>query len=146
VHVHHATLFVGDVERSLCFYRDGLGMTVLMDRESESDWPALFGVESTRLRAVFLGDPDRPQLVQLELLMFAKPVASSPQRRRRRRQQSWWHTTSTSRPCCPGRRNTTAGDVPRITLPGGNAIVIVRDPDGIMLELIDVRRGAGAAS
>lgn len=38
------------------------------------------------------------------------------------------------------------GEVRRITLSQGNAIVTVCHPDGIMLELIDVGRPAGAAA
>lgn len=72
--LHHATLFVGDTDRSLRFYRDGPGMTFRLDREFENDSSASFGVESTRWRAVFLGDPVGPQLGQLELLTTAEPV------------------------------------------------------------------------
>ena len=49
--LHHAVLFVRDAERSVEFYRDGLGLTVLRDLESDNDWPALLGVESKHLRA-----------------------------------------------------------------------------------------------
>ena len=60
--IHHAVITVSDIEASLRFYRDGIGLAVLQDRDVEGDWPALFGAPSTRLRAVFLGNPDVPDL------------------------------------------------------------------------------------
>jgi catechol 2,3-dioxygenase-like lactoylglutathione lyase family enzyme len=56
--IHHTVLVVADVEASLKFYVDGIGLEVLRDGEVEGDWPALFGAESTRLRVIFLGKPD----------------------------------------------------------------------------------------
>ena len=74
--LHHVSLFVRDAERSTRFYRDGLGLQILIDREFDGDWPGLFGVRSRRLRAVILGDRDRPH--QVELVSFAEPVESGP--------------------------------------------------------------------
>jgi catechol 2,3-dioxygenase-like lactoylglutathione lyase family enzyme len=45
---------VGDLETSLRFYRDGLGLDLLLDRRVEGDWPDLFEAPSRRVRAVFL--------------------------------------------------------------------------------------------
>jgi catechol 2,3-dioxygenase-like lactoylglutathione lyase family enzyme len=55
--IHHSVVVVRDLERSMRFYRDGIGLDVLRDREVEGDWPALFDGPGRRLRAVFLGDP-----------------------------------------------------------------------------------------
>ena len=54
--IHHTVIACRNLEASLAFYRDGLGLEVLADREVEGDWPTLFGAPSRRLRAVFLGD------------------------------------------------------------------------------------------
>jgi glyoxylase I family protein len=56
----------------LRFYRDGIGLDVLLDREVEGDWPALFDGPSRRLRVVFLGDRDIPDVYAgvLELNAF----------------------------------------------------------------------------
>ena len=54
--IHHSVVVVRDLESALRFYRDGIGLDVLQDREVEGDWPALFDGPSRRLRAVFLGD------------------------------------------------------------------------------------------
>jgi glyoxylase I family protein len=58
--IHHSVVVVRDLEASLRFYRDGLGLAVLQDRQVEGDWSGLFGAPSRRLRAVFLGDPETP--------------------------------------------------------------------------------------
>jgi catechol 2,3-dioxygenase-like lactoylglutathione lyase family enzyme len=58
--IHHTVLIASDLEASLRFYRDGIGLDVLADRQVEGDWPALFDAPSRRLRAVFLGDGSVP--------------------------------------------------------------------------------------
>jgi glyoxylase I family protein len=56
----------------LRFYRDGVGLDLLMDREVEGDWPTLFEGPSRRLRVVFLGDRNVPDVSSgmLELNAF----------------------------------------------------------------------------
>jgi catechol 2,3-dioxygenase-like lactoylglutathione lyase family enzyme len=56
----------------LRFYRDGIGLDVLVEREVEGDWPALFDARSRRLRVVFLGDRQVPDITSgvLELNCF----------------------------------------------------------------------------
>lgn len=83
--IHHSVIVVGDLDASLRFYRDGLGLDVLVDREVEGDWPGLFGGTSRRLRAVFLGDATVPDVSAgvLELNAFVGgdvPTGDSPSR------------------------------------------------------------------
>jgi len=68
--LHHGAICVDDVEASLRFYRDGLGLAVLVDQVFEGDWPALFGAPSRSLRSVMLGDPARPDAGIVELVVF----------------------------------------------------------------------------
>jgi catechol 2,3-dioxygenase-like lactoylglutathione lyase family enzyme len=68
--VHHAAICTADVERSLRFWRDGLGFTELFDRTFRGDWPELFGAHSDRLRSIFLGDPQTPDTGLVELVVF----------------------------------------------------------------------------
>lgn len=60
VAIHHAVIIVNDLDISLRFYRDGIGLEVLQDRTVQGDWPALFNAPSRTLRAVFLGDAQVP--------------------------------------------------------------------------------------
>jgi len=47
--IHHSVVVVRDLESGLRFYRDGIGLDVLQDREVEGDWPALFDGPSQAL-------------------------------------------------------------------------------------------------
>jgi catechol 2,3-dioxygenase-like lactoylglutathione lyase family enzyme len=76
--VHHSAINARDVDASLRFYRDGLGLEVMMDTEFDGDWPTVFGASTTRLRSVFLGDPATPDAGIVELVHFAS-VGSAPQ-------------------------------------------------------------------
>jgi catechol 2,3-dioxygenase-like lactoylglutathione lyase family enzyme len=78
--IHHTVLVVRDLEASLRFYRDGLGLDVLQDRVVEGDWPGLFGAPSRSLRVVFLGDASAPDIFDgvLELNEFDAEVAAAP--------------------------------------------------------------------
>jgi catechol 2,3-dioxygenase-like lactoylglutathione lyase family enzyme len=68
--VHHAAICTADVERSMRFWRDGLGFTELFDHPFSGDWPELFGASSDRLRSIFLGDPQTPDTGLVELVVF----------------------------------------------------------------------------
>lgn len=70
--IHHSVVVVRDLDSSLRFYRDGIGLDVLLDRAVEADYPALFDGPSRRLRVVFLGDRGVPDVSAgvLELAAF----------------------------------------------------------------------------
>src|SRR5947209_18830194 len=55
--IHHAAICTADVDRSMKFWRDGLGFAELFDHTFSGDWPELFGAKTERLRSAFLGDP-----------------------------------------------------------------------------------------
>jgi glyoxylase I family protein len=81
--IHHTAIVTADVERSIRFWRDGLGFAELFDHTFTGDWPALFGATTDRLRSVFLGDPNAPDTGIVELVQFedtkpAAPPSSAP--------------------------------------------------------------------
>lgn len=142
--LHHVTLFVRDADRSIRFYRDGLGFTILIDREFDGDWPTLFGVESKRLRAVILGDPDRPH--QVELVTFAEPVPDGPPLGAPTTRTAILSFVVDLEAVLPALLEVGATDLRRTTLSNGNAAATVRDPDGIMVQLLDAGRRTGSRS
>src|SRR6202007_436196 len=78
VGVHHSAICTADVERSLRFWRDGLGFTELFDQTFTGDWPTLFRAKTDRLRSIFLGDPNTPDTGIVELVMFDGAQAAPP--------------------------------------------------------------------
>jgi catechol 2,3-dioxygenase-like lactoylglutathione lyase family enzyme len=80
VRVHHSAIHAHDIDASLRFYRDGLGLEVLMDHVFEGDWPTLFEAPSSRLRSVFLGDRGQRDSGVVELVTFegTSPPAPTP--------------------------------------------------------------------
>jgi glyoxylase I family protein len=138
MHLHHASLFVNDADRSLAFYRDGLGLAVLFDHEFDGPWPTLFGVRSERLRAVSLGDPSRPHLGQLELVMLADPLpagASPAPPIAGGLLLSFFVDLDVVLPALGAAGGT---DVRRATLANGIPVATLRDPDGVLIELLHV--------
>jgi len=143
--VHHSAVVCSDLDLSLRFYRDGLGMDVLMDEDFDGDWPTLFGTRSTRLHSHFLGSRDDPSAGIVELVVFHGGAEPAPD----------------DRPPAYGffllslyvdvdttlQRLAVMGVQPegRIELPSPRGPVVmatVRDPDGVLVELIGVPGGA----
>jgi len=81
--IHHTVLAVRDLEQSLRFYHDGIGLDIVQDRTVEGDWPALFGAPTRSLRVVFLGDSSTPDVYSgvLELNAFESDLGSAPTER-----------------------------------------------------------------
>jgi glyoxylase I family protein len=139
--VHHSAICTRDVDASLRFYRDGLGMEVLQDEEFDGAWHELFRARSDHLRSVFLGDASRPDSGVVELVVFDEGVDDGPP----------------PGPPAVGflllslftdmdatlarlRALGLGGEPARIAVPGPRGDVrmaTVRDPDGVLVELID---------
>jgi glyoxylase I family protein len=139
VQIHHVSLFVRDADRSLKFYRDALGFHVLVDREFEGEWPTLFGVESNRLRAVILAaDPNQPNAGGgVELVTFARPVPDGPPPSPPMTATVMLALHVDLEAVLPALLAAGATDLRRGKLSRGTAIATLRDPDGILVELID---------
>jgi lactoylglutathione lyase len=68
--IHHASFTVSDIDRSLSFYRDTLGMELVVEREVEGDYMAdLMGFSDLHLRLVFF----RLGTGMLELIQYLSP-------------------------------------------------------------------------
>ncbi len=74
--VHHVSRSVGDMERSLAFYRDLLGFEVVLDTEMSGRMLELeVGLEGAHLRLVELAAGDGQTM--LELLQYLSPVPAA---------------------------------------------------------------------
>jgi catechol 2,3-dioxygenase-like lactoylglutathione lyase family enzyme len=62
----HVGVAVQDMERSLSFYRDGLGLTVVIDRVADDEYlREVNAVESTSIRIVYLSVPGTDFRIEL---------------------------------------------------------------------------------
>jgi catechol 2,3-dioxygenase-like lactoylglutathione lyase family enzyme len=138
VRVHHSAVCTADIEASLRFWRDGLGFSVLMDQEFEGDWPTLFGAASTRLRSIFLGDADHPdhgivELVEFDDLDGAAPLAARPAT------GFLLLSVFTEVAKTLARLDDLGmGGAPTEITTSGVRMAVVRDPNGVLVELIDL--------
>jgi glyoxylase I family protein len=156
--VHHSAVCVRDVAESMRFYRDGLGLELLMDHTFTGDWPTLFDASSTTLRSIFLGDPRHPDAGVVELVVFDPSPEPPPGAGHGARPRPDRHTPagppvagffllSLFVPVAETLDRLAAlgyGDVRRIEQPGPSgpvSMVAVRDPDGVVVELIDTGGG-----
>lgn len=139
--VHHSAICVTDVDQSLRFWRDGLGFSVLMDERFEGDWPTLLEAPSDSLRAVFLGDPANPGAGIVELVdLGSVPGAAEPSPPR-----SGFLLLSVVTDVEVVLARLAAlglGGMPRRVEVSAIAMAVVRDPDGVLVELVD----SGAAA
>jgi catechol 2,3-dioxygenase-like lactoylglutathione lyase family enzyme len=139
--VHHSAICVTDVDESLRFWRDGLGFSELMDQRFGGDWPTLLEAPTDSLRAVFLGDPADPRGGIVELVDLGSvpgPPDPAPPR-------SGFLLLSvvTDVDAVLGRLAALGlGGTPRRVEVSGIAMAVVRDPDGVLVELVDT--GASA--
>ncbi len=79
--IHHVSRSVGDMERSLCFYRDLLGLEVALDTEMSGDMlEREVGLDGARLRLVELATG--PGEAMLELLEYSSPPPDASTRLR----------------------------------------------------------------
>jgi glyoxylase I family protein len=139
--IHHAAICTADVDRSLKFWRDGLGFAELFDHTFTGDWPELFGAKTNRLRSIFLGDPHAPDTGIVELVVFegADDASAPPQRPRH-----GFFLLSLQREvdaALSGLADLGFTDgVRRITMPAPGdkavAMAVIAAPDGVLVELI----------
>jgi catechol 2,3-dioxygenase-like lactoylglutathione lyase family enzyme len=140
-HVHHSALIARDVEASLRFYRDGLGLEVLMDHEFDGDWRTLFDAPGERLRSVFLGDPASPDAGIVELVTFGADGAGDAPAPAPPRPGffllSFFVDVDATLARLAALGLAEAARRIRVPGPGGGVdMVTVRDPDGVLVELV----------
>jgi catechol 2,3-dioxygenase-like lactoylglutathione lyase family enzyme len=146
--LHHSAIHTGDIDRSLRFYRDGLGLQVLMDQEFDGDWRTLFGAAADRLHSVFLGDPAVPDAGIVELVAFGGAGDSGVEQSTSGPPERGFFLLSffVDVDATLARLAEHGFDAParriRVPGPGGDVeMATVRDPDGVLVELVGVPPG-----
>jgi catechol 2,3-dioxygenase-like lactoylglutathione lyase family enzyme len=137
--VHHSAVIVSDIEESVRFYRDGLGLEVLMDSEFLGDWPRLFGASSDRLRSVFLGDAADASAGIVELVTFSDGANQAPGRAAPHHGFLLLSLYVDVDATVARLAELGHGEVRRIEVAGPSgpvAMATVRDPDGVLIELV----------
>ncbi|BBY01875.1 VOC family protein [Mycobacterium seoulense] len=142
--VHHSAICTSDVERSLRFWRDGLGLSQLIDYHFTGDWPELFGAATDRLRSIFLGDPQTPGSGIVELVELAGADPALPASSATRAPRHGFFLLSFQRDVDQTLSGLAAlgftEGVRRIDVvaPDGRtvAMAVIIAPDGVLVELI----------
>jgi catechol 2,3-dioxygenase-like lactoylglutathione lyase family enzyme len=136
----HAGIYPADIEASLRFYRDGLGLQVLFDVVLDMDVEPLLGVKTEHVRTLFLGNPDNASTGRIELLDLgsggaaheAAPVGLP------RRGLFLISFVLPVEPTLARLAEMGLGGPPRKTPTGpGTWAATVVDPDGTVVELLD---------
>ncbi len=132
---HHTAICTTDVDASLRFWRDGLGFVETMDMPFEGDWPTLFAAPSEQLRSVFLGDPADPSGGIVELVDLGAVAEGTPS-----------DTPTTGfflisvyldlEAALRRLADLELGGTPRRITVSGVSMAVVRDPNGVRVELI----------
>lgn len=138
--VHHTGLCPADLDASLRFYVDGLGLDVLVDVTLAADLEPLLGERTDKVRTVFLGSAEHPDAGTLELLDLGtgrvqqQPAAAG-------RPQRGLFLLSFQVPVEPALERLAqlglGAPHRRMTAPSGNLAATVVDPDGVVVELLD---------
>jgi catechol 2,3-dioxygenase-like lactoylglutathione lyase family enzyme len=144
--LHHAAIVTRDVEASLVFWRDGLGFAVLMDHAFEGPWPALFGASSGTLRSVFLGELGESGSGIVELV---QTDGSGPRPAPPDGPAEGFFLLSLYADLdtvLPRLGALGVGGSPVVDAVGPVRLAVVRDPNGVLVELMDddARRGMGS--
>jgi catechol 2,3-dioxygenase-like lactoylglutathione lyase family enzyme len=139
--VRHVGIVVRDLDLSLTFYRDLLGLSVIREMDEEGVFlDAILGTEKARVRTVKLAGTAGE--TQVELLSFTDPVpeiGAAP---------TLFRAGPTHVAFTVGdldgiyRRMTAAGITfttdPQLSPDGRAKVTFCRDPDGTALELVEV--------
>jgi catechol 2,3-dioxygenase-like lactoylglutathione lyase family enzyme len=140
VPLNHVGVCPADIETSLRFYVEGVGLEVLFDVVLETDLEALLGVATTKVRTVFLGSPSNPDVGALELIdMGNGPIDDQPAGSGTPQRGAF--LVSFHLPVRAALDRLAAlglGGPPRVVpTPSGGIAATVVDPDGIVVELLD---------
>ena len=135
--VHHSAIVTHDVEASLVFWRDGLGLDVLMDETFEGPWPELFGTASTKLRSIFLGDASAGDSGIVELVTTEGAAATDAAAPLPAEGFFLLSLFADLDEVLPRLAALGVGGEAKVADMGHARLAVVYDPDGMRVELMD---------
>lgn len=141
--IHHAGICPADMDVALRFYRDGIGLDVLVDTEMAGDMEPLLGVRTESLHTIFLGNAARPDAGIVELLDLKVPeIAGATAQTALPARGLFLLSFQVDVPAVLERLAAMGlGGTPRTMRVAGGAIAAtVSDPDGVMVELLQEGR------
>jgi glyoxylase I family protein len=137
--VDHIGLCPADVDESLRFYVEGIGLAVVFDVELPMDMESFLGVKTEKVRTLFLEQPGKPGATRLELLDLydgrgaAEPIGDGlPHRGLTLISFHVAVDETLARLASLG-----LGGTPRRIPARKGFAATVTDPDGVMVELVD---------
>ena len=137
--VHHTSITASDMEKSLRFYRDLLGMHLVKDVSvSGPDYDEVIGTEGIKIRVVYL-ELDH---ARIELTEYSSHQGKAVARDLRPFDHAIVHIALETDDIEQSYRELSSKGVSFISPPRwlrggkGNAVAFFRDPDGISLELL----------
>ena len=142
--IRHVGIVVSDIEKSLFFYKNLLGFSIVKTAQESGPFIdrilALDGVEVTTIKMSALDGT-----TQLELLRFKSPAPDSCTRQRVN-SPGPTHVALTVHDIDTLYRYLSLHDVPflsePVTSPGGGAkVAFCTDPDGTLIELVEMQKG-----
>ena len=134
--VHHSAIATHDVEASLVFWRDGLGLDVLMDHTFDGPWDELFGGTATTLRSIFLGETAAPDgIVELVDNGETGPPGSGSGVGSAGFMLLSLHAELDE--VLPRLAALGVGGEPKVRAVGPTRLAVVHDPNGVAVELMD---------
>jgi catechol 2,3-dioxygenase-like lactoylglutathione lyase family enzyme len=139
--IHHSAIVTHEIEESLRFWRDGIGLEISMDTSFEGDWPQLFGAPTNKLHSIFLNEPgdSDPEAGVVELVDFgpdlaANVVSETPQTGFFLLSLNVDYDATLAR-----LKSLGLGGDPSEISTHGIRMAVVRDPNGVLVELIEQR-------
>jgi catechol 2,3-dioxygenase-like lactoylglutathione lyase family enzyme len=135
--IHHSAIVTRDLEASLAFWRDGLGLGVLMDHSFEGPWPPLFGAASTTLHSVFLGEKGEPDSGIVELVVIEGTAPPPPANAGPAEGFFLLSLYADLDVVLPRLAALGIGGEPRVEAVGPVRLAVIVDPNGVRVELMD---------
>jgi len=138
--VRHAAIVVTDMERSLAFYRDLLGLRVALDVEREGEFfDKLLALPGLRMRVVMLEAPDGNRLELFEFLSHPKKAPDNVETC----DIGCMHVAFSVSDIDETYRVLSENGIafhcpPLVSEDGYGKVTYCRDPDGTILELVQI--------